>query len=204
MAEPTQLAFRTLKDIGILNAAPVYEAPAGFTRPEGNLRCSVYSPNGKFFAWATPEQVTVVDPSTGHIVTTLPAPNVYEIGFSPLGTFIIIWQRPGKDETGNAIKNLRVWRTIDENTNEEGARPVVGEFVQKSQTGWNLQYTADEKFCARVVTNQVQFYQSEDLGTVWNKLHIEGVSDFAITPGIDKHSVAVFVPERKVCLFVVS
>jgi len=29
-------------------------------------------------------------------------------------------------------------------------------------------------------------------------LHLEGVSDFAITPGIDKHSVAVFVPERKV------
>lgn len=197
MAEPTQLAFRTLKDIGILDAAPVYAAPGGFTKPEGNLRCSIYSPNGRFFAWATPEQVTVVDPSTGHIVTTLPAPNVYEIGFSPLGTFIIIWQRPGKDETGNAVKNLRVWRTIDDDANDEGARPVVGEFVQKSQTGWNLHYTSDENFCARVVTNQVQFYESHDLGTVWNKLHLEGVTDFAIAPG-EKHSIAVFVPERKV------
>jgi translation initiation factor 2A len=28
--EPTQLAFRTLKGIGILNAAPVYETLAGF------------------------------------------------------------------------------------------------------------------------------------------------------------------------------
>jgi hypothetical protein len=30
MAQPTQIAFRTLKGIGILNAAPVYEALAGF------------------------------------------------------------------------------------------------------------------------------------------------------------------------------
>jgi translation initiation factor 2A len=32
MAEPTQLAFRTLKGIGILNAAPVYESLPGFER----------------------------------------------------------------------------------------------------------------------------------------------------------------------------
>jgi hypothetical protein len=32
MAEPTQLAFRTLKGIGILNTAPVYEPLPGFVR----------------------------------------------------------------------------------------------------------------------------------------------------------------------------
>lgn len=73
---------------------------------------------------------------------------------------------------------------------------MVGEYVQKSQTGWNLQYTSDEAFCARVVTNEVQFYQSNDLRTVWNKLRVEGVTDFAVSPG-KNHSVAVFVPERK-------
>jgi hypothetical protein len=30
MAEPTQLAYRTLKGIGVFNAAPVYEALSGF------------------------------------------------------------------------------------------------------------------------------------------------------------------------------
>ena len=47
------------------------------------------------------------------------------------------------------------------------------------------------------MTNEVQFYKSGDLGTVWNKLRLEGVSDFAVSPG-KGHSVAVFVPERKV------
>ncbi|KAF2085348.1 translation initiation factor eIF-2A [Saccharata proteae CBS 121410] len=196
MAEPTQLAYRTLKGIGVFNAAPVYENLPGFTRPEGNLRCCCYSPDGKFFAWASPEQVSVIDASVGHVITTLPAENVYELGFSPLGTYIITWQRPSKDENGDAVKNLKVWRTIDDNAGDEGQRNTVGAFVQRQQTGWNLQYTADERFCARVVTNEVQFYESGDLRTVWNKLRVEGVSDFAVSPG-KTHSVAVFIPERK-------
>ena len=187
---------RTSKHIGILDAAPLYERLPGFQVPEGNLRCCVYSPDGRFFAWASPDKVTVVDASVGHVVTELPADNVYELGFSRAGTYIITWQRPSKDEYGNATKNLKVWRTIDDSAGESGERDVVGKFVQKNQTGWNLQYTHDEQYCARCVNNEVQFYESKDLGTVWNKLRVEGVSDFAVSPG-ETQSVAVFVPERK-------
>lgn len=140
--------------------------------------------------------MSVINASVGFVVSVLPASNVYELGFSPLGTYIITWQRPSKDEDGNGVKNLKVWRTIDENATEAGDRSVVGQFVQRSQTGWNLQYTADEKYCARVVTNEVQFYESGNLRSVWNKLCVEGVSDFAVSPG-KNHSVAIFVPERK-------
>lgn len=134
----------------------------------------------------------------GHIITTLSAPNVYELGFSPRGTYIITWQRPSKDENGDAVKNLRVWKVVEGNGDtSEDEHHDVGRFVQKSQTGWNFQYTFDERYCARVVTNEVQFYQSDDLGTVWNKLRVEGVTDFAVSPG-ENHSIAVFVPERKV------
>ncbi|PMD20554.1 translation initiation factor eIF-2A [Hyaloscypha hepaticicola] len=194
MAVPTQVAYRTLKGIGILDAAPVYEPLPGFQRPEGNSRCCVYSPCGRYFAWASNEGVTVIDASVGHVITTLPTPNVYELGFSPRGSYIITWERPSKDEAGDAVKNLKVWRTVEDLNGIE--KQVVGRFVQKSQTGWNLQYTADERYCARVVTNEVQFYESGDLGTVWNKLRAEGVADFAISPG-NTHSVAVFIPERK-------
>jgi len=142
-------------------------------------------------------RVSVIDASVGHVVTTLPTPNVFELGFSPLGTYLITWQRPSKDEDGNATKNLKVWRTVSDEAEAGQDRAVVGEYVQKNQTGWNLQYTSDEKFCARSVTNEVQFYQSHDLRTVWNKLRVEGLTDFALSPG-KTHSVAVFVPERKV------
>jgi translation initiation factor 2A len=131
-------------------------------------------------------------------VLTLPAENVFELGFSPLGTYVITWQRTSKDEAGDAVKNLKVWRVVEDNPISEATeKETVGKFVQKSQTGWNLQYTFDERFCARVVTNEIQFYESHDLTKVWNKLRVEGVTEFAVSPGAN-HSIAVFVPERKV------
>lgn len=145
-------------------------------------------------------RVVVIDASVGHVITTLPAQKVYELGFSPLGTFIITWQLPSKDDSGDAVKNLKVWRVIEgaeDGGQGDDEHNVVGRFVQRSQTGWNLQYTYDETYCARVVTNEVQFYESGNLSTVWNKLRVEGVSDFAISPG-KNHSIAVFIPERKV------
>lgn len=140
-------------------------------------------------------RVSIIDASVGHFITTLPAPNVYELGFSPLGTYIITWQRPSKDDDGNAAKNLKVWKILDD-SHEGIERGPVGQFVQRSQTGWNLQYTSDELYCARVVTNEVQFYESGNLRQVWNKLIAEGVSDFVVSPG-KNHSVAIFIPERK-------
>ena len=197
MARPLQFAYRTQKAIGLFDAEPVYEPVPGFVKPEGNLRCCVYSPCGRYFAYASNEGVNVVDASVGGVLASFPIPNVQELAFSPHGSFLSTWERPAKDEAGDATKNFKIWRTVEELPGGAERAPL-GSFVQKSQTGWNLQYTADEKFCARLVTNEVQFYQSDDLRTVWNKLRVEGVSDFAIAPG-QNQNVAVFVPERKVC-----
>jgi translation initiation factor 2A len=198
MAQPLQFAYRTQKAIGVVDAAPVYEPLPGFVQPEGNLRCCVYSPCGRYFAYATNDGVTVVDASVGHVLASMPEiVTVFELAFSPKGTFLSTWERPAKDENGDATKNLKVWRTVEE-LPEDAQKQPLGKFVQKSQSGWNLQYTADERFCARLVTNEVQFFESHDLVTVWNKLRVEGVSNFAIAPG-QNQNVAVFVPERKVC-----
>ncbi|KAK7428722.1 hypothetical protein QQZ08_004816 [Neonectria magnoliae] len=196
MASPLQFAYRTQKTIGVFDAAPVYEPLAGFTKPEGNLRCCAYSPCGRYFGWASPETVSVVDASTGQVVLSLPLLNVYELAFSPRGTFVITWERPGKDEAGDATKNLKVWRVVEEGVAAAEKEPLA-RFVQKQQGGWNLQYTADEKYCARLVTNEVQFYESHDLVKVWNKLRVEGATNYALAPGSHNHAVAVFVPERK-------
>lgn len=85
----------------------------------------------------------------------------------------------------------------DGSDSPEGKRDVVGLFVQKSQTRWNLHYTSDELYCARLVTNEIHFYQRDDLGRVWAKLRVEGVADFALSPG-GIHAIAVFIPERNV------
>ncbi|KAI0201356.1 translation initiation factor eIF-2A [Astrocystis sublimbata] len=195
MASQMQFAYRTQKEIGVTDAVPVYLPLPGFVKPEGNLRCCVYSPCGRYLSWVSNEQVSIVDASVGHVLTTIVAPNVYDVAFSPRGTYVSTWERPAKDENGDATKNLKIWRTVDDAVDGAEKQPI-GRFVQKSQTGWNLQYTSDEKYCARIVTNEVQFYASDDLTTVWNKLRVEGVADFAVAPG-QSYNVAVFVPERK-------
>lgn len=193
MASPLQFAYRTQKAIGVFDADPVYESLSGFAKPEGNLRCIAYSPCGRYFAWATNDTVSICDASVGQAISTFQVANVFEIGFSPLGNYLSTWERPAKDENGDATKNLKIWRSV--NAADAEIQPL-GRFVQKSQTGWNLQYTHDEQFCARLVTNEVHFYKSEDLSNVHEKLRVEGVSMFALTPG-KTNSVAVFIPERK-------
>ncbi|KAK4203583.1 eukaryotic translation initiation factor eIF2A-domain-containing protein [Triangularia verruculosa] len=195
MASPLQFAYRTQTAIGVYDAAPVYEALPGFVQPQGNLRCCVYSPCGRYFAYAANDGISVVDASVGHVLTSIALPLVYEISFSPGGTYMSTWERPAKDENGDATKNVKVWRTI-EDVEEGQEKQPLGKFVHKNMSGWNLQYTADEKFCARLVTNEVQFYNSNDLTAPWNRLRVEGVTDFAIAPG-KSQNVAVFVPERK-------
>lgn len=207
MASPLQFSYRTQKDVGLFNAAnsgtasdgPASYSPVpGFDKREGTFRCCAYSPCGRYFAWASNDSVSVADATTGDILTALPGlALVNELGFSPLGTYLTTLERPAKDENGDATKNLKIWRTIEE-LPEGVPKEPLGKFVQKSQSGWNLQYTADEAFCARQVTNEVQFYQTNDLKAVWTKLIAEGVQNFALAPGTS-HNVAVFVPERKVC-----
>lgn len=101
-------------------------------------------------------RVKVVDASTGCLLHSLPLPNAHEVAFSPNGSYLNTWERPWRnDEDGQAGKNLKIWST------ETGE--LVAEFVQKSQNGWNLQYTQDERLCCRNVTNEVHIYETTNM-----------------------------------------
>lgn len=64
----------------------------------------------------------------------------------------------------------------------------------------NFQWTNDEKYCARMVTGEIQFWESKNAGkSVWARLKLEGVAKFSLSPG-KAPAVAVFIPERKVLL----
>jgi translation initiation factor 2A len=100
--------------------------------------------------------VKVVDTATGELRHTIALPNVHELAFSPKGSYLNTWERPWKnEEDGQAGKNLKIWSMA---TGE-----FIQEFVQKSQNGWALQYTQDEKLCCRNVTNEVHIYESANL-----------------------------------------
>lgn len=97
------------------------------------------------------------------------------------------WERPKRDDKfgGDFGPNLRVFNT-------ETGEPIH-EFVSRSQGLW-LQFTFDEKYCARLVTNCVEFYDTKNFSKPWAKLRAEGCTSFSLSPG-QNYSVAVFIPE---------
>lgn len=140
-------------------------------------------------------------------------PKIIDLWFSPQGSYLATWERPSKSitsnrcpvnresdssnthtvaklEDGSGSLNLIVW---DAKTGEQ-----IAAFSQKSLNSSSFQWTSDEKYCARLVTNEIQFWESKSVGkAVWAKLRLEGVAQFSLSPG-KAPAVAVFIPERKV------
>ncbi|KAF5093232.1 hypothetical protein D0Z00_004169 [Geotrichum galactomycetum] len=185
MAQP-QFFARTPKSVTLQSSVPEFKSLSGFTPADG-ARMSIYSPNGKYFAYSTSENIQIVDPETGAIVQTFVSPNIIDIAFSPRGSYFMTWERPKREETsGNFAPNLRLWNVI---TGE-----YIRAFTQKNQAGWKLQFSFDEKYAARLVTNEVEFYDTTNFKSSWARLKVEGVSAFSLSPG-QNYSVAVFTPE---------
>jgi len=99
-----------------------------------------------------------------------------------------------KLEDGSQHKNLRVWSV---STGQE-----LISFTQKSQEGWDLQYTISESHAIRLVGSDIQVFRPAewDKGVV-DKLRIEGATSVTLSPGLTP-SIAVFIAEKKVCIFV--
>ena len=70
-------------------------------------------------------------------------------------------------------------------------------FTQKSQEGWDLQYSISESHAIRLVSGEIQVYRpSEWSKGIVDKLRVEGSTAVSLSPGLNP-SVAVFVAEKK-------
>lgn len=101
------------------------------------------------------------------------------------------WERYVKpeDET-QQHRNFAVW-------NVKTGEKVLAFVMKQQQLNWNVKWTDDERFCARLQTGEVQIYDAKDLGKgVHSRLKLEGMTDFSISPGSNPH-IAAFVGEKK-------
>ncbi|KAG0343364.1 hypothetical protein BG004_005362 [Podila humilis] len=179
---------RSSAGIGLSEGAPAFGMPAGFEKQAGNIRVLQYSKNGLYLAWATPEGVKVMDAQSLAMIQELAIKDVIEIDFSPKGTFISTWVRQIKTEDGSH-KNMSIYEV---KTGQE-----LTAFSQKNQNNWNVQWTDDETYCARMVSNEVHFWEPKNLPKApFTKLRLEGMNQFSLSPG-KSTSVAVFFGERK-------
>ncbi|CAA7260971.1 unnamed protein product [Cyclocybe aegerita] len=184
-----QYAFRAQKSLGLVNGTPDYTPVGGFVAPDVPARTQSYSADGRLYAYALPSVIRIFQAEGAQLLQELPLANIVEISFSPRGTYVSTWERPVKLDDGAQHKNLRVFSV---STGEE-----LISFTQKSQEGWELQYTISESHAIRLVSGEIQVFRpSEWSKGVVDKLKVEGATSVALSPGLNP-SVAVFVAEKK-------
>ncbi|CCE82155.1 Piso0_002854 [Millerozyma farinosa CBS 7064] len=200
MSDKTQFYCRQPKCIELTQD---YEEITTFPKPTGDCRASLYSANGKYFAYTQPSEVVVLKASEdGSEEVRIPTSEVFDLHFSPKGTYLCFWCKPVllNKESGVWSKNVKVFNI--------STKKVVSEWSNKIQGGWKPQFTQDEKLFAKNVDNrEIHFYD------VTNSSNLEEINmsqpkfkyrptdskdsfqNFQLSPGLNP-SIAIFYPEK--------
>ncbi|KAM6931613.1 eukaryotic translation initiation factor 2A [Lycodopsis pacificus] len=191
MAPPIPLlAVRGSDGTSLLSGPPSCEQHSSFQRDSRPSRCVSFSRDGTLFGWCNGLNVSVVKSSDGSIVSTLDLPKTSLLDFSPLNNVLVTWQPYSKPkDSPQGEPNLQLW--------DLQSSQLIKALYQKKVESWCPCWSEDEKLSVRSVNNELHFYENNDFNLISNKLHMQKVSDFVLSPGGLPSKVAVYVPGSK-------
>ncbi|XP_068601460.1 eukaryotic translation initiation factor 2A [Brachionichthys hirsutus] len=184
------LAVRGSEGTSLLIGPPRCEQHPSFQRDAAPGRCVSFSRDGTLFAWCNGHNVSVVKCSDGSILSTFDLPKTSLLDFSPRSSVLVTWQAYSKTPScpqGGA--NLQLWSLK--------TGQLIKGLYQKKVESWCPSWSEDEEICVRSVNNELHFYENQDFNVIANKLHMQKVSDFALSPGGQPSKVAVYVPGKQ-------
>ncbi|NP_001120561.2 eukaryotic translation initiation factor 2A [Xenopus tropicalis] len=192
MAPPVPLlSVRGSDGIQLVQGPPKFTDSEPFQRdPSKNCKVSKFSKDGKLFGWCNGEVINIVNCADSKLLHSFDLPKVVGLEFSPKNTILATWQTytTGKDGTAGT-PNLQLY--------DLKSGKCVKSFIQKKMENWSPCWSDDESICARNVNNEVHFFENNNFDTIANKLHLQKVSDFELSPGEHPCKVAVYVPGSK-------
>lgn len=191
MAPPIPLlAVRASDGTSLLYGPPSCEQHASFQRDPRASRCVSFSRDGTLFGWCNGLNVSVVKSSDGSVVSTFDLPKTALLDFSPLNNVLATWQPYSKPkDAAQGEANLQLW--------DLQSGQLLKALYQKKMESWCPSWSEDEKLSVRSVNNELHFYEDNDFNVISNKLHMQKVSDFRLSPGGPPSKVAVYVPGSK-------
>ncbi|KAM9733891.1 eukaryotic translation initiation factor 2A isoform 2-T2 [Menidia menidia] len=191
MAPPVPLlAVRGSDGTSLLCGPPNCDPLPSFQKDVRPSRVSIFSRDGSLFAWGGGgTSVSVATCQDGRVVSSLDLARTTHLQFSPLGTTLATWQPYSKTQDQQADPNLQLW--------EMPSGRLLKALFQKKLESWCPSWSDDEKICVRSVNNELHFYENNDFNSIANKLHLQKVQDFALSPGPQPCKVAVYVPGSK-------
>lgn len=157
------------------------------------LRVMEYSEDGSLFAYCTGKSLKAISLHDGSTVFECDKQKTVEIVISPKNNLLATWEAfYTTPATPQGFHNFEI---VNIKTKE-----VVKSMILKKQRAWAPIWTKDEKVCGRCVSNEVQFYEGGDYHTAANKLYLQGVTGFSLSPS-DKepYMVSAFVAGKKGC-----
>ncbi|XP_073709928.1 eukaryotic translation initiation factor 2A [Misgurnus anguillicaudatus] len=191
MAPPIpHLAVRGSDGTSLLCGPPSCHESSAFKRDELQAKHMVFSSDGSLFGWCNGSQVNVVKVPSGELVKSFDLPKTAALEFSPLNNILATWQQYTKTQDNpQGDANLQLWDL------QTGS--LLKAFYQKKITGWCPSWADDESIAARIVNNELHFFENNKFETIANKLHLQKVSEFALSTGSQPTKVAVYVPGSK-------
>ncbi|XP_040043881.2 eukaryotic translation initiation factor 2A [Gasterosteus aculeatus] len=184
------LAVRGSDGTSLLSGPPSCEQHSSFQRDARPSRCVSFSRDGTLFGWCNGLNVSVVKSSDGSLVSTFDLPKATLLDFSPLNNILVTWQPYSKAKDGaQGEANLQLW--------DLQSGQLIKALYQKKLDSWCPSWSEDEKISVRSVNNELHFYENNDFNLIANKLHMQKVSDFVVSPGGQPSKVAVYVPGSK-------
>ncbi|XP_053694139.1 eukaryotic translation initiation factor 2A [Sabethes cyaneus] len=167
-----------------------------FVRDESKLcRAIVYSPNGRFLAWANGSTVQICTVSDWKVQQKFPRPKAFYLKFTPRSTYLMTWEiytENPKDE----IKEKPNLFLYDVASGKE-----VFSIIQKRHADWEMHWAADESLFALMVGGEVLFYEMQPNSEFPTKpvKRFGGVRNggVSVSPGPSPPFVAFYVPGSK-------
>lgn len=149
-------------------------------------------------------RVNAVNTATGSLTQHFPRPKCVAIAISPLNTQLATWENysgmpftlfgfrtlqdflltqktsltvknGARDGQGGGAPNVVIWSM------ETGEK--VHAWINRTHDNWEPQWSSDEKYCLRCVSNEVHFYDASDYTKgVVKKCVVKGLSQFRLAP----------------------
>ncbi|KAJ3073114.1 hypothetical protein HDU98_002203 [Podochytrium sp. JEL0797] len=165
-------------------------------------RSIAYSPDGNLLAVVLETNVTIYKAreldAADNIFSTIDVKGVIEVDFSPLGTYVALWNRWSKPANEkDQHRNLTIRRVSDGH--------LIASFVQKSQNGWKPQWTPSESLFARLSSDaDVLFHSPTSESNAAGNLPSVGkigagdkVASFSVSPNAVGKTFAVAFSKEK-------
>ncbi|KAJ1523460.1 hypothetical protein ONE63_001315 [Megalurothrips usitatus] len=189
MVTHISVSVRGSTGISINLGPPNYDPVTAFQKDDSKAcKCMLFSPDSKKFAWANGICVKIVSTATWKVLAEIPRPRVSCLQFSPKGTYLMTWEPCVTTTAGPGGPNLGIYNA------ENGE--LVKDFIHKKQTGWEPQWTQDEKLCGRCVNDELLFYEDAKFDTVAHRVREQKVANFALAPGTAPYHVLCYMPGK--------